>query len=107
MLMVRYQAAIISRPIGWQPECPDDVPLELAGPVAVLGEWDDLFEAVTRAIQHNESPEAERRGRWAVVVEPGSLGRVWPAARLCTPLTYKVMAIWWPDGWEPNSPLDV
>lgn len=22
-------------------------------------------------------------------------------------LTYKVMAIWWPDGWEPNSPADV
>jgi hypothetical protein len=105
--MGQYQVAIISRPSDWKPECPDDVPLELDGPVAVLGQWDDLFEAVNRAIEHNESAEAQRLERWAVVVEPGSLGRVWPAARLCTPLTYKVTAIWWPEGWEPNSPLDV
>ena len=58
-------------------------------------------------MEHNESDDARHRGRWAVVVEPGSTGRVWPAARLCTPLTYKVTAIWWPDGWEPDSPLDV
>ena len=105
--MAKYQVAIISRPLNWEPECLDDVPLELDGPVEVLGEWDDFFEAVNRAIEHNESAEAERRGRWAVVVEPGSLGRIWPAARLCTPLTYKVTAIWWPEGWEPKSPLDV
>ncbi len=105
--MSRYQVAVIARPLGWKPECPDDVPLELNGPVEVLGQWDDLFAAVNRAIEHNESPEAQRRARWAVVVEPGSLGRIWPAARLCTPITYKVMALWWPDGWEPNSPLDV
>jgi hypothetical protein len=24
-----------------------------------------------------------------------------------TPLVYKVTAIWWPTGWEPQSPLDV
>jgi hypothetical protein len=105
--MGQYQAAIISRPSNWEPACSDDVPLELDGPVAVLGQWDDLFEAVNRAIEHNESEEALRRGRWAVVVEPGSLGRVWPAARLCTPLSFKVTSIWWPDGWEPKTPLDV
>jgi hypothetical protein len=105
--MAQYQAAIISRPLDWKPACSDDVPLELDGPVAVLGQWDDLFEAVARAIEHNESDEALRRGRWAVVVEPGSLGRIWPAARLCTPLSFKATAIWWPDGWEPKSPLDV
>jgi len=42
-----------------------------------------------------------------VVVEPGSIGRIWPAARLCTPISYVVTAIWWPDGWEPHSALDV
>jgi hypothetical protein len=42
-----------------------------------------------------------------VVIEPGGAGRVWPGARVCTPITYKVTAIWWPDGWEPGSPLDV
>ena len=98
---------LFNRPENWKPECADDVPLELSGPVGVLTESDDLFEAVSRAMEHNESDEAKQRGRWAVVVEPGSVGRVWPAARLCTPITYKVTAIWWPDGWEPHSPLDV
>jgi hypothetical protein len=105
--MPKYQVAIIRRPARWEPECPDDVPLELNGPVEVLLESEDLFAALHRAIGHNESPDAERRGRWAVVVEPGSMGRIWPCARLCTPLIYKVATVWWPDGWEPRSPLDV
>ncbi len=105
--MGKYQVAIIHRPEKWKPECADDVPLELSGPVGVLAESDDLFEAVGLAMEHNESSEAQRRARWAVVVEPGSIGRIWPAARLCTPITYIVTAIWWPDGWEPHSPLDV
>jgi len=105
--MTKYQVAIVNRPANWEPECADDVPLELSGRVGVLAESDDLFEAVDRAMEHNESGEAQSRGRWAVVVEPGSVGRVWPAARLCTPITYKVTAIWWPDGWEAEGPLDV
>jgi hypothetical protein len=105
--MPKYQVAIIRRPERWQPECADDVPLELNGPVEVLLESEDLFAALDRAIEHNESPDAGRRGRWAVVVEPGGVGRVWPFARLCTPVIYKVSSIWWPDGWEPESPLDV
>ena len=43
----------------------------------------------------------------AVVVQPGSFGRTWRGARLCTPVAYRVLAIWWPTGWEPQSPLDV
>jgi hypothetical protein len=105
--MPKYQVMAIRWPERWKPECADDVPLELNGPVEVLVESDDLFTALDGAIEHNESPEAQRRGRWAVVVEPGGTGRVWPGARLCSPVIYKVTAIWWPDGWEPNSPLDV
>lgn len=105
--MSTYQVAIVGWPERWQPECSDDVPLELIGPVEVLMESDDLFAALDRVIGHNESAEAQRRGRWAVVVEPGGMGRVWPAARLCTPVVYKVTSIWWPNGWEPNSALDV
>jgi hypothetical protein len=103
----KYQVAIIKRPKNWTPECLDDVPLDLAGPFEMLTTSDDLFEAVDRAMEHNESPEAARRGRWAIVVEPGSVGRLLPSARICTPIIYKVTAIWWPDGWEPGSPLDV
>jgi hypothetical protein len=105
--MAHYQVSTIKRPDNWQPETADDVPLEFQGPVSVLAESDDVFEAVSRAVAYNESDAARREGRWAVVVEPSANGRLWPAARLCTPLTYKVMVIWWPDGWEPESPLDV
>jgi hypothetical protein len=105
--MPKYQVAIIRWPERWKPECADDVPLELNGPVEVLMESDDLFAALDRAIEHNEGEEAQRRHRWAVVVEPGGVGRVWPFARLCTPVIYKVASIWWPDGWEPKSALDV
>jgi len=61
-----------------------------------------LFTALDRAIEHNESAEAQRRGRWAVVVEPGGIGRVWPNARSARRWFTKSPAIWWPDGWEPN-----
>ncbi len=70
--MGQYQAAIISRPLDWKPACSDDVPLELDGPVAVLGQWDDLFEAVARAIEHNESEEALRRGAGRLWSNPGA-----------------------------------
>ncbi len=105
--MPKYQVAVINRPEKWKPECDDDVPLKLMGSVEVLAEADDLFAAVNQAVEHNQSPQSAEKGRWAVVVEPGSVGQHWPAARICTPLTYKVIAIWWPMGWEPNSPLDV
>lgn len=103
--MAKYQVAIISRPERWTPDSADDVPLELQGPLEILTESDDLFVAVDKAMEHNESPAA--RSRWAIVVEPGSPGWMLPTARLCTPITYKVASIWWPDGWEPNSPYDV
>lgn len=104
--MAKYQVALIELPAGWQPQSLDDTPLAPARPTGVLAAADNLFTAVRKAIEHNEAiGEADRR--WAVVVEPGSLGRVWPGARLCTPLRYKVAAIWWPTGWEPKSPLDV
>lgn len=105
--MAKYQVVAVRRPDGWSPARPDDVPETLGEPLAVLGQADDLFEAVAGAIRFNEGSEAAESRRWAVVVEPGSRGRRWPAARLCTPIDYKVTAIWWPEGWEPDSPLDV
>ncbi len=105
--MAKYQVAVIRRPEKWNPECLDDVPLQLQGPVDLLAESENLFEAVDWTMAHNESDEAKQRGRWAVVVEPGGTGRIWPAARVCTPIAYRIAALWWPDGWEPQSPLDV
>ncbi len=55
--MPKYQIMVIRWPERWKPECADDVPLELNGPVEVLAESDDLFTALDQAIEHNESPE--------------------------------------------------
>lgn len=104
--MGKYQVSLIERPTDWQPKSPDDVPPSPGKPQGVLATADDLFTAVRKAIEHNQAVEGDESG-WAVVVEPGNLGRIWPGARLCTPLAYKVAAIWWPTGWEPKSPLDV
>ncbi len=105
--MAKYQVSSVERPADWQPKSPDDVPASPSKPHGVLWSGDDLFAAVRQAIEYNESEESQSASRWAVVVEPGNLGRTWPGARMCTPLAYKVAAIWWPTGWEPKSPLDV
>ena len=104
--MGRYRVSIIERPEGWEPASPDDAPPKPGPPLDALAEVDELFAAVRQAIQHNQSPDRASDRRWAVVVEPECVGRKWPGGgRLCTPLAYKVAAIWWPTGWEPASPL--
>lgn len=104
--MARYQVALIEAPMDWKPESLDAVPPRLGSLLETIAEGDQLFESVRRAIAFNEGRERSAN-RWAVVVESGSLGCTWRNARLCTPLAYKVAAIWWPAGWEPRSPLDV
>ncbi|NUQ63474.1 MAG: hypothetical protein HUU20_13425 [Pirellulales bacterium] len=105
--MSKYQVSIIERSREWQPESLDDAPAQPGKPLEVLCEHDGLFAAVRRAIEYNQADQRKADQRWAVVVEPGALGSIWRNARLCTPLSYKVTGIWWPDGWEPASPLDV
>ena len=103
--MAKYQVAVLARPEGWTPATPDDVPPEPGKPVETLGESDDLFAAVRQAIDYNQQ-SGEGQG-WAVVAEPGTRGRICPEARLCTPISYQVATIAWPDAWEPMSPVDV
>jgi len=105
--MAGYQVAIVKRSEGFSPAALDEVPAELGHPLEIAAEADDLFVAVRQAVDYNRQSVQQGRNRWAVVVEPGSLGRHWPGARLCTPISYKVTAIWWPEGWEPNTPVDV
>lgn len=105
--MSQYQISLIDRPRSWQPEGPDDVPSSPGKLLDTLGVAEHVFEAVRQAIAYNEAAQREDTGKWAVVVQPGSLGHIWPGARLCTPLRYKIMAVWWPGGWEPQNPLDV
>jgi hypothetical protein len=105
--MARYQVSVIEAPADWEATGPDDVPPSPATPIEAIEQFDELFPAVRCAIEHNQKDARERAGRWAVVVEPGTPGRIWRDERICTPLTYKVTTIWWPEGWEPNSPSDV
>jgi len=105
--VARYQVALIQRPDQWQPTRPDDVPAWPGSPQAVLSETDDLFAAVRQAVEHNQGPAPQGGQPWAVVVDPGTCGRTWMSGRLCTPISYKVITIWWPEGWEPTTPLDV
>ncbi len=101
--MATFRVSLIERPDGWQPTRPDDVPGEPGALGKTLCETDDLLAAVCKAIEHNSTDGAD----WAVVVEPSAAGVSWPKARLCTPLCYKAAAVWWPEGWEPESMLDV
>lgn len=105
--MAKYQVAIVRRPEGWRPASLDGVPTEGTDPLQPMADVDDLFVAVRKAVEYNENPSRQSDNQWAVVVEPGAAGRRWSSARLCTPVAYKVMTIWRPDGWEPESPLDV
>ena len=105
--MSKFQVAVVTRPKDWKPACADDLPPAPGQLGEPLSEHDDLFAAVREAVAFNEVPERTGDDRWAVVVQRGTRGRQWTAARLCTPIVYKVTAIWRPEGWEPDSPLDV
>jgi len=105
--MAKYHVAIIERSEAWQPASWDDVPPSPGERQGLLAEGDDLWALVRQAMEHNEQSHEKGLRRWAVVVEPGSSGRAWHEARLCTPVTYQVNTLGWPTGWEPQSPLDV
>jgi hypothetical protein len=105
--MGKYRLAIVTKPLSWKPDRPDEVPTGLVSSPQVRGEFDDLFPAVREAVALNEKSLAEGGSEWAVVVDPFSPSRRWQAGRICTPVAYKVSVLWRPEGWEPSSPLDV
>lgn len=105
--MAKYEVWIVARPEGFIGSALDDVPPQPGQPLRVLAEADDLFAAVKAASGFNASARDDNSSGWAVVVEPSCQGKTWPNARLCTPLSYRVTAVWWPTGWEPRSPHDV
>lgn len=105
--MARYEVRVIERPQGWSEASLEDVPPRPGRATRVLCGAEELFAAVRAAVQFNETARRDAAAEWAVVVEPGSSGRIWPDARLCTPLGYRVAAMGWPTGWEPQSPWDV
>ncbi|HIQ23342.1 MAG TPA: hypothetical protein EYH34_19130 [Planctomycetes bacterium] len=105
--MPTYQVATLQRPPGWQPRTLDDVPPSPGELLETLGRFDQLWPAIRCAVQHNRRARDDASQAWAVVVEPGTRGQTWATARLCTPISYHVRTLWWPDGWEPVTPVDV
>ena len=110
--MPKYEIVTVACPDGWQATRIDDVPPEL-GSAEIdnkrepIGRAENLEAAIRQVAEFNEKSPTERNNRWAVLVEPGIPGRRWNDARLCTPITYRVMSIWWPEGWAPRHPSDV
>lgn len=92
--MAKYQVSLVERPANWQPKSPDDVPPQPGRLLSVLASADDVFSAVRQAIGYNQSSAAESAGHWAVVVEPGTLGRTWPVLGYVRP---------WPTKWLPSG----
>ncbi len=107
MASTRYRVVLIARPAGWKPIGPDDVPPQVPSPAEILCETEDVLAAVREAVQYNQQPARQQDNQWAIVVDPDTPGRISDAGRLSTPIDYRVSAIWWPDGWEPHSALDV
>jgi len=106
-MATRYRVLAVMPPPGWKPQRLDDVPVQVGQAGDVLGETTDLLEALSQTTRFNEQPAEKRQNSWAIVVDPESTGRCFPAGRACTPVEFRVMTIWWPDGWEPESALDV
>jgi len=108
---MKYEIATIPHPETWQATRIDDVPPTVSPePVQereTIGETESLEAALRLLTEWNEKPATARDNRWAVLVEPGIPGQRWDDARLCTPITYRVMSIWWPEGWAPQHPSDV
>lgn len=105
--MARYQVAITQRPAGWEPKSPSDVPPGIESPRRMLPEVENVFDAARQAIAFNEREGRESDEHWAVVIDRETSGRLLPEGRVCTPISYKITPIWWPEGWEPTSPRDV
>jgi len=105
--MPRYEVHVVTRPEVWCAGRADDVPPTLGLWIECLGQFEWLISAVQRAIEFNQHPDRQSDDRWAVVVDPETVGRRFDRGRLCTPLRYRVASIWWPSGWEPTDPLDV
>lgn len=106
-LMTQYSAVLIDRPDGWTPRSLDDVPPAPGVLKETIAEDEVFFDVVRAAMDYNGRMLEEDGRRWAVVVQKGCKGLTWDEARLCTPLRYQIATIWWPSGWEPQSPLDV
>lgn len=100
-----YRVAVVERPAGWQPQGLDEAPPQFTGQTTA-SETGDLFVAVRQAVEQNQARQPGDR-HWTIVIEAHSRGRLLKSGRLCTPITYKVAAVWRPEGWEPTSPLDV
>ncbi len=99
-----YRVSVVLRPDGWEAASLDDSPDELRC-LDDIGTHDKLEDAVEQVLDFNRQAVSEGSEHWAVAFETPPRGR--SSFRVCTPLTYRLVHVHWPDGWEPKEPLDV
>lgn len=99
-----YRVSVVELPPEWEPASFDDSPGDLRC-VEDIGRHDTIEAALAQVIEFNRENAEVGTPRWAVAFEAPSRGR--SAYRVCTPLSYRLVHIHWPEGWEPKSPLDV
>lgn len=99
-----YRVSIIEFPAHWEPVTLDDSPDDLRC-VEDIGRHETIESALSQVVEFNREATEVGSPRWAVVFEAPSRGRA--NFRVCTPLTYRLVHIQWPEGWTPSSPLDV
>ncbi len=99
-----YRVSLVQFPEGWDPGSLDDSPDGLRC-TEDIGHHDFLEDALEQVLEFNEQAVEGDRTKWAVIFESPVRGR--SNFRVCTPLSYRIVHIHWPQGWTPESPLDV
>lgn len=99
-----YRVSLVQFPENWEPASLDDSPDGLRC-IDDLSSYDLLEDALEQVLDFNRESIEGDRSKWAVIFETPVRGRL--NFRVCTPLSYRIVHIHWPDGWTPESPFDV
>ncbi len=99
-----FRVSLVEFPEDWEPGSLDDSPDGLRC-TEDIGHHDLLEDALEQSLDFNEQSIHGDRSKWAVIFETPVRGRL--NFRVCTPLSYRIVHVHWPQEWTPESPLDV
>jgi len=104
MSQAGYRVSLVQFPEDWEPGSLDDSPDGLRC-TEDIGQHVLLEDALEQALDFNELSVEGERSKWAVIFESPVRGRL--NFRVCTPLSYRIVHIHWPEGWSPQSPFEI
>jgi len=99
-----FRVSLVQFPDDWEPGSLDDSPDGLRC-TDDLATYDLLEDALEQTLDFNRESIEGERSKWAVIFETPVRGRL--NFRVCTPLSYRIVHVHWPEGWKPESPFDV